>query len=111
MAAQAHPIRQPPIEDLRNALQIAEMGSAGSFGLAPEYENAIAAFSDVARLLRHAISQLGEPSLETVQAASTLVRESDGFREDPRWIRDLCQGILDAQIKGTIPPTWSGAAR
>jgi len=98
-----HPIRQSPVEDLRNALQIAELWT----GAGPDADAA----RDIARLLRHAISQLGEPSLETVQAASTLVRESDGFREDPRWIRDLCQGILDAQIKGTIPPTWSGAAR
>ena len=51
------PLVQPPIEDLRNALMIAE--AWGSPDLS-DAETQVA-FESVARLLRHALAQLGEP--------------------------------------------------
>jgi len=99
------PIRpeQPPVEDLRNALQIVEM-YGDPMVQAPSFPDH-ALFADIARLIRHALSQLGEPSLEAVQAAEVMIREWEGSLE-PRNIRDVAAVILHAAVTGQVPPTW-----
>jgi len=87
---------------LRNALQIAE-GFSNYRGDSFEDREA---FSDIARLIRHALSQLGEPSLEAVQAAEVMIREWEGSRE-PRNVRDVAAVILHAAVTGNVPPTWN----
>jgi len=94
------PIQQPPIEDLRNALQITQFHSH-------ERVNGSPAFDDIARLLRHAIMGLSEPNLAAMQAGAILLAEWQGTPEPQRQLRDTIQGILHAQLTGEIPQTWS----
>lgn len=101
------PIQQSIVEDLRNALTIAGMGRDRYFGVHPPSNDAIGAFGDIARLLRHALDQLGEPNLAAVQAAEILVREYHGSLDDQRNARDVAAGILKAAVTGEIPRTWS----
>lgn len=88
------PIQQPPIEDLRNALQIANAADGG--------------FGAIARLIRHAIEGLSEPSLAAMQAGEILLREWSGTPEPERQLRDTVAGILHAQLSGIVPKTWEG---
>jgi|SRR6267378_8474118 len=94
---------------LKNALWIAELGRDGEFGSLPRYDEAMGAFGDIARLLRHAIEGLSEPNLAAVQAAEILVREYHGSLDDQRNARDVAAGILKAAVTGLVPGTWSGA--
>jgi hypothetical protein len=64
------------------------------------------AFESVARLLKHALEQLGEPNLAAVQATEILVREWHGTPDAQRSARDTAAGILWAQLTGAVPPTW-----
>lgn len=101
------PIQQPVIEDLRNALQIAQMWVARNW----DFEDANAvdhAIEDIARLIRHAIEGLSEPSLAAVQAAAILTREIEESTavDRQREARDLAAAILRAAVTGEIPRTW-----
>lgn len=108
MAESVQPLVQPPVEDLRNALQVC----AGSIAEWPhssaEHDRARLEqeLKVVARLIRHALDQLGEPNLAAMQAGEILVREWNGSFADQRNIRDVVAGILHAQLTGEIPPTW-----
>jgi len=99
------PIQQPAIEDLRNALMIAELGP-DLFHHIDHEQDAGSAFGDITRLLRHALEQLGEPNLAAVQATEILVREWHGTPDEQRSARDTAAGILHAQMTGAVPPTW-----
>lgn len=98
------PIQQPALEDLKNALQIAQLWMDG----APEkyWERTAVAFGDIARLLKNVLEALSEPNLAAVQAAEILVREYHGSLDDQRSARDVAAGILRAAVTGEIPPTW-----
>lgn len=108
------PIQQPPAEDLRNALQIAE-----AWGLLPSGDvemrldtvspEAHDAFRSVARLIRAALDKLAEPSAGAIRAARTLLDaahvehypdDSVGGRARDREARDLCAAILKHQLEG-----------
>ena len=65
------------------------------------------AIGDIARLLRHALEQLGEPNLAAVQATEILVREWHGTPDAQRSARDTAAGILYAQMTGKVPKTWT----
>lgn len=93
------PIQQPPIEDLRNALQIAKSYVELEQPFWQTYE-------DIARLLAHAIEGLSEPSLVAMQAGEILLKEWQGTPEPQRQLRDTIQGILQSQLTGVVPPTW-----
>lgn len=98
------PIQQPPVEDLLNALQIAQAWYDQT-GMLP--------YGDIARLIRHALDQLGEPNLASIQAAATMLREaqaeSQGFAVNQRYARDAAAAILKAQLTGAIPRTWEAS--
>lgn len=100
------PIQQPCLEDLKNALTIAEMGRDRYFGVHPPSNDAIGAFGDIARLIRHALEQLGEPNLAAIQAGEVLLKEWQGTPDERRSLRDTIQGILTAQLSGIVPKTW-----
>ena len=105
------PIQQPPIEDIRNALQIAQLWiEANPAQRAATF--APTALGDIARLLKHALEGLSEPSLAAVQAAATMLREAGGAYDneghvEPRYARDAAAVILHAQLTGEVPKTWS----
>ena len=85
---------------IRNALQIAQVWEQDA------YRGDRPAFLNIARLLRHALEQLGEPNLAAVQAAEVLLREWHGTPDEQRSARDTAAGILHAQMTGAVPPTW-----
>ena len=99
---------------LRNALTIAELWAVGVLVQAtPQAQVEItaeltAAHRDVARLLRHALAQLGEPNTAAIDAAKVVLRERNalaGFADDEvRYARDCAAAILDAQLRGAPPP-------
>src|SRR5882724_9858704 len=105
MAESVQPLVQPPIEDIRNAAQIAN-GWAESPEVREWRANA-RAFEDIARLLRLAIVKLSEPNLAAMQAGEILLKEWSGTPEPQRQLRDTIAGILRAQVTGEIPRTWS----
>ena len=92
------PIQQPPIEDLRNALQVASLW----LELPPGDSEHGKAFADVARLLRHALEGLGEPNEAALQAAMPWVHDDSPYDAGPlakrRAARDLAAAILNAQL-------------
>ena|SRR6266550_1628840 len=96
------PIQQPPIEDLRNCLQIAQDWSRCELS-APDTAQV---FASIARLIRHALEQLSEPNLAAIQATEILVREWHGSLEEHQNARDVAAGILRAAVTGEIPRTW-----
>ena len=100
------PLVQPPRDDIVNALYIAELGGDGQYGGNNRYDEVSSAFQDIARLLKHALEQLGEPNLAAVQATEILVREWHGTPDGQRSARDTAAGILHAQLTGAVPPTW-----
>ena len=57
------------------------------------------------------MEQLGEPSLAAMQAGWILLREYINERstlaDEQREIRDVCAGILHAQLTGVTPKTSS----
>ena len=101
------PIQQPPIEDIRNATMIAE-----SWALLNEDRGEripAETLRDVARLLRHALAQLGEPNEAAIQTAYALIFGSDeATPESLRVARDEAAAILDAQLRGAPPPQSRG---
>jgi len=102
------PLVQPPVEDLRNALQIAEAQiEVADIGMGPMSE-LVPTFESIARLLRHALAQLGEPNTAAIDAAKVVLRERNalaGFADDEvRYARDCAAAILDAQLRGAPPP-------
>jgi hypothetical protein len=103
--ANVTPLVQPPVEDIRNALQIAQLWVEANpvqrFVL-----DAPMAMGDIARLLKHALEGLSEPSLAAVQATEILMREWHGTPDGQRSARDTAAGILWAQLTGAVPPTW-----
>ena len=50
----------PPSEDVKNALTIADLGAQGYI----KHEDRLAAFGDIARLLRHALPGLELPIIK-----------------------------------------------
>ena len=108
MAESVQPLVQPPIEDIRNAAQIAQSWADSNALADSPYGYA---FASVARLLRHAMEQLGEPSFACVQATALLLREArnelPGVADEPRYARDTAAVILNAAVTGEIPKTWS----
>ena len=97
------PLVQPPVEDLRNALQIAVCQCVPPHS---ERERDMAlAFVDVARLIQHALAQLGEPNEAAIQTAYALIFGShEATPESLRVARDEAAAILDAQLRGAPPP-------
>ncbi len=89
---------------IQNALQVAMFGSEGYYCGAGTDHTACAAFADIARLLKMAAGQLGEPNVNAVNAARQIV--ATGYHGagaddiDKRWTRDLCAAIISAQLRG-----------
>src|SRR5882672_8774885 len=94
------PIQQPVLEDLRNCLMIAELGVDSIHHIDHE-QDAAGCLGDIARLLKHAIEGLSEPSLAAVQAAATMLREAPdpGHVDILRYARDTAAVILKAQLE------------
>jgi len=90
------PVRQPPAEDLRNAL--AMLDAWRQLGTLPR--DATAALNRAAQLLRTALAKLAEPTHATTRAlglalpASALVRPLE-WRE----ARDVAAVVLHAQLE------------
>lgn len=97
------PLVQPPVEDLKNCLQIANAWAEGQPPLTAQ------AFVRIAQLIRHALEQLGEPNLASIQAAAVMLREHEGLgaHDQQRDARDVAAVILRAAVTGEIPRTWS----
>jgi len=93
------PLIQPPVEDLRNALQIAQLWN--DYGPYPN-SGGKRPFGDIARLLRHALEGLGEPNEAALQAAMPWVHDDSPYDAGPlakrRAARDLAAAILNAQL-------------
>src|SRR5258706_16468053 len=103
------PLVSPPLDDIRNAAQIAEAWAGISQGQVDQEEGdpgPYFAFRDIARLIRHALESLSEPSLAAMQAGEILLKEWSGTPEPQRQLRDTIHGILNAQLTGEIPRTW-----
>lgn len=94
------PIQQPPIEDLRNALQAL---------VAWREESLRGDLEDVERLLAHAIEGLSEPNAAAIHVATAMLRAAMGPTAfelaDPRLARDTASVILNAQLTGFSPET------
>jgi hypothetical protein len=102
------PIRETIQHHLGNAAQIAELYAAGHW--LHDIRDAHQAFAGIRDHLKAALAMLGEPSFDCIQAAGHLLREYENRapREDTlREIRDVCAGIIHAQVTGVQPKTWS----
>lgn len=103
MAESVQPLVQPPVEDIRNAAQIAQSWAESRALSGSPYGDA---FGDVARLLKHALAQLGEPNFASIQAAATMLRDAPGPGDptdfENRYARDTAAVILNAQLRGTL---------
>lgn len=91
---------------LRNALWIAELGVDAIHHIDHE-QDAANHFEDIARLLKNVLEGLSEPNLPAMQAGEILIRELNGTVESQRNLRDTIAGILNAQLTGNVPKTWS----
>lgn len=102
------PIQQPCLEDLKNALTIADFWQMGMEGV-PLIDTQ-RAFRDIARLIRHALSQLEEPNAAAIHDATVMLRAAIGPTAfdlaEPRLPRDVASVILHAQLTGLSPETW-----
>lgn len=102
------PIQQPAIEDIRNAVQIAEIRAHERLTGAPDIRNAFAA---IAVLLRHAMEQLGEPNEAAIRVTQEILHAGMGERafdllpDGHRIARDTASSILYAQMTGFSPET------
>jgi hypothetical protein len=93
MSADIRPIQQPPVEDLRNALQIA--GARWTPGAL--HEDGKESFDAVARLIRAALEKLASPSAGAIRAARTfleLYTMSELHGDD----RDCAAAVIHAQL-------------
>ena len=93
------PPPQPPVEDLRNAAQIAQAQADAWQGQStPTW----AAFQRIADLLRHALAGLSEPNEAAIQATMPWLWAPDYATEEQRQRnrRDCAAAILKAQISG-----------
>lgn len=109
---QTIPITQSPHEDLLNALQIADAVAHVVAHDPKGDKDMLQVLEGIARLIRHAMEQFGEPNLAAVQAAATMLRELGANTDDPtnfenRYARDTAAAILKAAMSGEIPKTWS----
>src|SRR5258706_15132908 len=103
------PLVSPPLDDIRNAAQIAEAWAGISQGQVDQEEGdpgPYFAFRDIARLIRHAIESLSEPNLAAMQAGEVFLHEWAGTPGPQRPLRDTIQGLLSAQLSGVVPKTW-----
>jgi hypothetical protein len=97
---------QPPLEDLRNALTIAEFWGMGMSGWT--FTESQSAFQDTARLIRAALEKLAEPNTDAVNAGRILISclPAYGFLEAPnvteREARDIAAAILKVQLEGGL---------
>ncbi len=97
------PIHQPAAEALRTAAFM-----AGSWALSDFVgQEEAAAFAGLERLIRHALTELSEPSLAAMQAGAILLAEWQGTPEPQRQLRDTLAGIIAAQVSGQVPGTWA----
>jgi len=99
MSTPVTPLRQPPAEDLRNALQIAEAWLSVNLPHDPE---ARAAFASVARLIRAALDKLAEPSPEVIAATQRTLQIWRGLEsgQEAEQARDVAAVILRAALTG-----------
>jgi len=88
------PISQPPIESLRNALQIAECYRDT---LAP---GGVEPFLDIARLIRDALDKLSEPHPATVSVAGILLHQwlVGPPQELERMVRDFAAAVTKTAL-------------
>ena len=94
------PLQQPPVEDLRNALTIAELWKDEVLRL-PAGEHSQALY-DIARLIRHALDQLGKPNEAAIQAAKLFV-DAAGPEHWERQARDCAAAVISKQLRGVSP--------
>lgn len=99
------PIQQPAIADIRNALQLAQLGADGHYREGPQ------TFGDIARLLEHALEQLSEPNEAAIRVTTRILHAGMGDRaftllpDGHRMARDTSAAILYAQVTGCAPET------
>ena len=95
------PIRpeQPPIEDLRNCLMIAEAWESPELS---DSETQVA-FGSVARLVRHALEGLGEPHPHTVELTRRYLEALSGKDVTDREARDFAMVVITSALKQEAP--------
>lgn len=101
------PIQQSPADALRQALEIAETWTPTISHHDPEmsWRRIQYEFEDIARLIRHALEQLGNPNVEAIRAADVMLRSYDRNTADAasrRAAYDAAAAILNAQLTGTL---------
>lgn len=104
------PLTQPPIEDLRNCLMVAELGVDLLHHIDHE-QDAASAFGDIARLIRHALEGISEPNEAAIRFTTRILLAGMGERaftlvpDGHRVARDIAAAILHAQVTGLSPDT------
>ena len=91
------PVQQPPIEDLRNVLQmLTNCMDSGD----PAYWGDLNAMR---KRIQGAIEGLSEPNEAAIQMAQKVTRFANGDSYlSPRDARDVAAAILSAQLRGTL---------
>jgi hypothetical protein len=97
-AALIFPQTQPPGEDMRNALQIAE-GWAEILKHDQHVQDEQKAFGDVVRLIRSALEKLAEPREAAIRRAATIIRIAGHLEPDEREARDAAQVLTIAALE------------
>lgn len=92
------PLTQSPHESLLNALQIAQLYSH-------ERLNGSPAFGDIARLVRDALSKMGEPHPHTVELTRRYLEASahDFGDVTDQGARDLAMIVITSALKWETP--------
>ena len=91
-------ITQSPHESLLNALQIAELGVDLIHHIDHE-QDAAGCFPDIARLLRDALSKLGEPHPHTVELTRRYLEASWGRNVTDREAEDFVRVVVTSALK------------
>ena len=88
---------------LRNALQIADAYAELAPRPLSNGDQAQAdAFASIARLIRHALDQLGKPNEAAIQAAKLFV-DAAGPEHWERQARDCAAAVISKQLRGVSP--------
>lgn len=90
MTTTVTPLRQPPIEDLRNVLQLVACYTSPDVA----DSDAKAALVRIQHLVAHAITNLGEPGNVALQVARKVFPETYSERD----VRDYTAAILHAAV-------------
>ena len=94
--------QETPHGALVNALQIADMGSDLLFG-GHRHDEVGTAFTDVGRLIRDALSGLGEPHPHTVELTRRYLEALSGKDVTDREARDFAMVVINSALRWEAP--------